>query len=105
VPYEADSVRFGGTDIIHNVPVDHKFRNQGECSVPMIDIDCDKFQDVKVGGVHPEHRFLAKILEFGGSYVWQNRGKGPHDGTHLSDFKNVHILRDADGLHSHCPVG
>jgi hypothetical protein len=77
VPYEANPVCFGGTDIIHNVPVDHKFRNLGGRAVPMVAVGCDKFQDVKVGSVHPDQRFLAVSLEFGGSYVRQNRGKGP----------------------------
>ena len=58
-----------------------------------------------MGSVHPEHRFFAEILKSAIDKYPPGPRRGPRDRTHLSDLRNVPILRNADGFYSHRFLG
>ena len=96
-------VRIFHPDILHNVSVNHKLRNQGKCPALTVHIDRKKLQDVRMGKLHPEHRFLAKILNLGATMSLES-GWGPRDNTYLLNFGNIPIPWNADGFYGHRPL-
>ena len=91
------------TNEIHNVPILHKLRNHRKCSTKRVDVDGEKPQNIRMASVHPNHTLLAKVL-YSGFHKSRHNLKAD-EGTHLSNFGEVTILRHANRLYSHHLIG
>jgi hypothetical protein len=61
--YQTKPVGFLGADILHDIPICHQLGNHRKFLILWLDVDGNKFEDVRVGYVHPENGFLAERLD------------------------------------------